>query len=278
MQNYQSDSGIGVGIFRFYCQKIVDGKKFHRAVLAVIIVNSVIVGLQTIPSIKAAVGPTLDQIDTVIVWLFVAELLLRFAAQGFRMFRSPWSVFDTIVVAISVIPATDGLSVLRTLRILRVLRTVSAAPRLRRVVVGLLSSLPGLGAVTTLLCLIFYVSGVIATELFGEAFPDWFGSLPKSVYSLFQIMTLESWSMGIVRPVMEVYGYAWLFFVPFIAISAFTMLNLFIAVVVNALPTESDEEAEQAQAESVSAHDIEQLRKTILDLQEEVRLLRGRDG
>lgn len=125
MQNYQSDSGIGVGIFRFYCQKIVDGKKFHRAVLAVIIVNSVIVGLQTIPSIKAAVGPTLDQIDTVIVWLFVAELLLRFAAQGFRMFRSPWSVFDTIVVAISVIPATDGLSVLRTLRILRVLRTVS---------------------------------------------------------------------------------------------------------------------------------------------------------
>ena len=104
---------------------------------------------------------------------------------------------------------------------------------MRRVVGGLLSALPGLGSVVAILALIFYVAAVMATQLFGEDFPQWFGTLWKSLYSLFQIMTLESWSMGIVRPVMETHPYAWAFFVPFILIATFTMLNLFIAVVVN---------------------------------------------
>ena len=93
------------------------------------------------------------------------------------------------------------------------------------------------------------MAGVVATKLFGEAFPEWFGSLGESLYSLFQIMTLESWSMGIVRPVMMEYPYAWAFFVPFILIATFTMLNLFIAVVVNAMQSKYHEvEAEHAQA------------------------------
>mgnify|MGYP006210843333 CR=1 FL=1 len=100
------------------------------------------------------------------------------------------------------------------------------------------------------LLLVFYVFGVIATHLFGALVPDWFGHLGRSLYTLFQVMTLESWSMGLVRPVMEVYPFAWLYFVPFILIATFMMLNLFIAVIVNAMQSTHEPSAEE-QAELV---------------------------
>jgi voltage-gated sodium channel len=125
--------------------------------------------------------------------------------------------------------------VLRALRILRVLRVISVTPRLRRVVEGLLTALPGMGSVFMLMTLIFYIGAVMSTKLFGDTFPDWFGTLGRSAYSLFQIMTLESWSMGIVRPVMEVFPYAWAFFVPFILATTFVVLNLVVGLVVNSM-------------------------------------------
>ena len=127
------------------------------------------------------------------------------------------------------------MSVLRALRILRVLRVISAAPRLRRVVEGFISAVPGMGSVFLLMAIIFYIGSVIATKLFAGAFPHWFGTMGKSAYSLFQIMTLESWSMGIVRPVMEVYPHAWAFFVPFIIVTTFAVVNLLVGLIVNAM-------------------------------------------
>ena len=160
-----------------------------------------------------------------------------------RFFRDPWSLFDFIVVAIALIPATGNLSVLRALRILRVLRLITVVPSLRRVVGGLITALPGMGSIVVLLSLLFYVFAVMATKLFGQSFPEWFGTIGASAYSLFQIMTLESWSMGIVRPVMEQYPYAWAFFVPFIIVTTFAVLNLFIGIVVNAMQTEHEKAA-----------------------------------
>ena len=125
------------------------------------------------------------------------------------------------------------------------------------------------------LALIFYVSGVMATQIFGDDFPQWFGSLWNSLYSLFQIMTLESWSMGIVRPVMEVHPYAWVFFVPFILIATFTMLNLFIAVVVNAMQSYHDMEAEHAGA---SHTEHAELLAEIRALRTELRALESKRG
>ena len=140
----------------------------------------------------------------------------------------------------------------------------------RRVVGALLSAIPGLGSIAMVLALVFYVSAVIATGLFGADFPEWFGNLGRSVYTLFQVMTLESWSMGIVRPLMDVFPYAWVFFIPFILIATFTMLNLFIAIIVNAMQTVTDAEHEATQAS------IEAAREHIeADLHEEVRALRG---
>ncbi|MCU0839393.1 MAG: ion transporter [Rhodospirillales bacterium] len=245
--------------------RCVEHPAFQRTILALIIINAITLGMETSPSIMAAVGPQLIALDRLILAVFVIELGLRIAAYGRRFFRDPWSLFDLFVVMIALMPQAGPLSVLRALRILRALRLISAVPRLRRVVAALLSAIPGMGAIILLMCLIFYVAAVIATKLFGSRFPEWFGTIGESLYSLFQIMTLESWSMGIVRPVLEVYPHAWAFFVPFILIATFTMLNLFIAVIVNAMQSQHNIEVEQAEA---AAHEE---RAVMLD---EIRALR----
>jgi voltage-gated sodium channel len=160
------------------------------------------------------------------------------------------------VIGIALLPATGSLSVLRALRVLRVMRLISMVPSMRRVASGLLAAIPGLGSVIGIILVILYVFSVMATKIFGGAFPQWFGTLGESFYTLFQVMTLESWSMGVVRPIMEVYPYAWVFFVLFILISTFTMLNLFIAVVVNAMHAEHQREVEQARVEGDAGRDL----------------------
>lgn len=241
----------------------------QNTVLALIIVNAVTLGMETSDSLMAAFGPQLLLLDKAILSVFVAEVVLRLWAHRGAFFRDPWSVFDFTVVAIALLPASGPFSVLRALRVLRVLRILTIVPSMRRVVGGLLAAIPGLSSIAAVLGLIFYVFAVIATKLFGDAFPDWFGTLGRSLYTLFQVMTLESWSMGIVRPLMEVYPYAWTFFVPFILMATFTMLNLFIGVIVSAM--QSFTEAEHA--DTLAA--VDQAREHIeTDLHTEVRALR----
>ncbi len=258
---------------RVRLRRLTDSARFQNVIIVLIAVNAVTLGLETSDTVMARAGGVIMVADRILLSIFAFEILARIIAHGLRFFRDPWSIFDFVVVSVAVVPATENFSVLRALRVLRVLRLASAVPRMRRVVEALMAALPGLGSVVAILCLIFYVAGVMATQMFGDAFPQWFGTLGHSVYSLFQIMTLESWSMGIVRPVMEVYPYAWAFFVTFILISTFTMLNLFIAVVVNAMQSRYHaEEAEQAQA----AHgERAKLLEEIQALRTEVRELRG---
>lgn len=226
----------------------IESPPIQHTLITLILINAVILGLETSAAIMQRWGEGLRVADQIILGVFVVEIVLRIAAHGTRFFREPWSVFDFVVVAIALVPAGGPLAVLRALRVLRVLRLVSMVPSMRRVVSGLLAALPGLGSVFAIILLIFYVGAVIATRLFGAAFPDWFGTLGASAYTLFQVMTLESWSMGIVRPVMGVHPYAWVFFVTFILVSTFTMLNLFIAVIVNAIQGEHEAEARRTEA------------------------------
>ena len=182
---------------------IVDRALFQNFILGVILFNAAILGLETSRTAMAAAGPLIVALDTVCLSIFVVEIALKLFARGPHFFRSGWNLFDFVIVGISLVPAAQGLSVLRALRILRLLRVLSVTPSLRRVVEGLMNALPGMGSVFLLMGIIFYIGSVMATKLFGAAFPDWFGTIGRSAYSLFQIMTLESWSMGIVRPVME---------------------------------------------------------------------------
>jgi voltage-gated sodium channel len=252
----------------------------QRVILALILVNAAILGLETSPSLMASHGPLLIALDQAILALFVVEIAARLVVHRLAFFRDPWSVFDFLVVGIALVPATGQLAVLRALRVLRVLRILTIVPSMRRVVGALLSAIPGLSSIALVLLLIYYVFAVIATNLFAAAYPEWFGDLGRSLYTLFQIMTLESWSMGIARPVMETFPYAWAFFVPFILIATFTMLNLFVAIIVSAMQTyeQSDPKATVAVVEQVRDHieadlhtEVRALREEIAELQQLLR-------
>jgi len=228
---------------------LVERPLFQHFVTAVILVNAVTLGLETSATAMAAAGPLLIALDRIALSIFVVELALKLFAQRARFFRDGWNIFDFIIVGIALVPAAGPFSVLRALRILRVLRLLSVVPSLRKVIASLIGALPGMGSIIAVLFLVFYVGAVLTTKLFGASFPDWFGTIGGSMYSLFQIMTLESWSMGIVRPVMEVYPYAWIFFVPFIVMTSFMVLNLFIAIIVNSMQALHEEEHNRAQDE-----------------------------
>lgn len=252
-------------------RRIVESNRFQNFITAVIAINAIILGLETSPTVMNAAGSVLHVLDQVAVAIFVIELVMKLALYRLAFFKRAWNVFDFTIVAITLMPAGQGVSVLRALRILRAFRLISTVPSMRKVVEALMRAIPGMISVLTLLSLVFYVSAVMATKLFGEGFPDWFGTIGESLYSLFQIMTLESWSMGIVRPVMESYPLAWLFFVPFILVTTFAVLNLFIAIVVDAMSTHVD--VEETQTRDVIELDHQEIMTELRALRSEMSKL-----
>ncbi len=265
-------------------QRFLDRAAVRHIVLALIILNALVLGLETSDAVMASHGTWLRLLDQALLSVFVLEIGLRIVAWRGAFFRDPWSVFDFVVVAIALVPASGPFAVLRALRVLRVLRVLTIVPSMRRVVGGLLAALPGLLSIAMVLLLVFYVFGVIATQLFGDHFPAWFGTLGQSLFTLFQIMTLESWSMGIVRPLMEVFPYAWMFFIPFILVATFTMLNLFIGVIVSAMQTFVSTETETTVAavddarDHIEADSHAEMREIRADLAEIKRMLRDSEA
>lgn len=265
--------------FRNGARQAIESAAFERFITAVIVINAVTLGLETSTGAMRFAGPLLLALDTLALLIFTLEIGLKLAVYRMRFFRRSWNVFDFVIVAISLVPSAGPLSVLRALRILRALRLVSLIPQMRTVVGALLRALPGMGSIVAVLVLIFYVAAVMTTKLFGAGFPQWFGSIGESMYSLFQIMTLESWSMGIVRPVMEVYPFAWAFFVPFIIITSFAVLNLFIALIVNSMQSIHERSLEVAESDARHAHvEREALSRQINELAAEIRELRRQLG
>ncbi|WP_460272580.1 ion transporter [Celeribacter sp. ULVN23_4] len=231
---------------------LLDRPIVRNVIMGVILFNAVILGFETSDRIMARAGALIETLDMICLSIFVVELVAKIYARGLRFFRNGWNLFDFAIVGISLSPVGAGLSVLRALRILRLLRVVSVLPSLRRVVEAFIMALPGMASVFLLTGIIFYIGSVIATKLYGPTFPEWFGTLGSSLYTLFQVMTLESWSMGVVRPVMEVHPQAWLFFVPFILITAFAVMNLVVGLIVS---TMQDAHAEEEHAATDSYRD-----------------------
>lgn len=250
-------------------QGVIENARTQKVITVLIALNAVTLGLETSETVMTAAGPFIIFFDRLFLLVFTAEILAKLIVYRGRIHKDPWNIFDILVIGIAWLPATGNLSVLRAFRILRVLRLISAVPSMRRVVTALLNAIPGMGSIVALLGLIYYVFAVMATKLFGSSFPAWFGTIGESAYSLFQVMTLESWSMGIVRPVMEVYPLAWLFFVPFILVTSFTVLNLFIGIIVDAMHSQHLADAEEAAASESEARAADT--KQILD---EIRILR----
>lgn len=238
-------------------REIVSSDWFARAILGVILVNALLLGLDADVRGHTDFGPAIRVLDSLITGIFVAEIGLKLFADRLRFFRSGWNFFDLGVVLISLIPDAGAFLVLRALRVFRVFRVFSVLPALRRVIDALLKAIPGMGAILAVLTVLFYVMAVMATTLFsGDArapMHEMFGSVPASAFTLFQIMTLDGWSSEIVRVVMVRHPWAWLFFIPFIVITSFAVLNLFIAVIVQSLQEEHEQHLrEQAAKEAVN--------------------------
>lgn len=263
------------GGVRSALERLVYHPVFERVILGVIILNAITLGLETSKSVMARSGTLLEVLDHIMIAIFVAELAMRIVALGRRFWTDPWCLFDFAVVAITLVPATGNLSILRALRILRAMRLISAVPSVRRVVSSLLTAIPSMSAVIFLLLLINYIFAVMTTSMFGEKFPEMFGSIGASFYTLFQIMTLEGWSGDVVRPVMNAYPWAWAVFVPYIVVVTFAVLNLFIGIIVDAMNTNAQAEAERVI--EVTEGEYHHLLSEIRALRGEVRQLQSSD-
>lgn len=219
-------------------RRFVENSLFQNFILAVIILNSVLLGVMTYPKAMSAYGSFLHLICNICVGIFTVEIILKLLCYGRKFFQSGWNNFDFIIVLISLVPTAGAFSsfrVFRILRALRALRLVTRLEKLRVIVQAIIDSIPNVGWASGLLLVIFYIFSIMGTTMFSADFPDWFGTLGKSMYTLFQVMTLESWSMGIARPVIAQFPYAWVYFVSFILVSSFIVMNVIVGVVVNAI-------------------------------------------
>lgn len=262
--------------WRIKIEEFVQLPFVQHFIVFLILLNALFMGLETSPTVTEWIGEPLAIIDHFILGIFIIEIALMMLARGWRYFLDPWGVFDFLVVGIALVPATETLAVLRALRVLRVLRLINKIESMKKVVAGLLGSLASLGSVVSLLLIVFYVAAVVATNVFGREFPEYFGDLGKTFFSLFQVMTLESWSDGIARPVMEKFPYAWIFFVLFILIATFVVINLFIAVIVDSLSNVNKDEETELDHDALFLHnelmalksEMSEIKKMLLDLTE----------
>lgn len=245
-----SGPAAAAGLRRRIAQ-VVHSAAFRNAILGVIVFNAICLGLDTDGQFHARWGPLLARIDMLVTGVFVAEIALKLYADRWSFWKDGWNIFDFTIVALSVAMIGSEVTVLRVfrlfriVRVLRVFRLFGVVPALRRVVDALFKAIPGISAIMAVLALLFYVASVITTDLFGREAPEQFGSLGASVFTLFQIMTGDGWS-DVVRTIMDHHPWAWLFFIPFIVLTSFAVLNLFIAVIVDALQTEHVQAVEGA--------------------------------
>ncbi|GAB3484149.1 ion transporter [Nocardiopsis coralliicola] len=260
--------------------RIVDSRWFQAVVVVLILLNAVSLGLETYEDELRAAEGLFTAVETTFVALFALELALKMYAHGLSFFRNPWNWFDMFVVGIAAVPVTEGFSVLRLLRILRVLRLVSVLPQMRHIIGALFRSVPGMGTVIGLLLITVYTSAVLAEKLFEDVAPEYFGDLGTSLYSLFVVLTTENWP-DIADAVIEDRPWAAGFFVLYIIITAFILLNLVIGVIVTALEEEvgaqrweEDQELEQEQHQAVLGQ-LAALSAQVERLSEQVAVLGG---
>ncbi|MEA3354253.1 MAG: ion transporter [Campylobacterota bacterium] len=243
----------------------VESKMFQNAIVALIILNGITMGLETSKSIMSDYGVFINLFDRLVIFIFTIEIILRIYVHRVSFFKDPWSLFDFTIVAISLAPASNGFEIFRVLRVLRLFRLITVVPQMRKIILALVKVIPGMASIAGLLMLFFYIFAIMATHLYGDSFPRWFGTLGESFYTLFQIMTLESWSMGIVRPIMEVDPNAWMFFIPFIFMVTFIMINLIVAVVVDAM---SELAADSCEKEDETVLEVKELKNEIKELKQ----------
>ena len=233
---------------REFCKRIVANPWFDRIIIALILLNAVVLGLETSPELMSRYGETMTLINHLVLAVFVLEAIMKITAVAPRFglyFGDGWNLFDFTIVVLSLIPATGEFAMIaRLARLMRVMRLVSALPELRLIVATLIRSIPGFANVILLLSIIFYIYGVAGYHIFHEHDPVHWRNLGISLLTLFRVLTLEDWT-DVMYTAMQLNPYSWLFFVSFVVVATFVVINLFIAVVINNLEAAKQEQLVQ---------------------------------
>lgn len=269
--------GGGVLFFEW----LTDNPPFKTFILLVIVANSIMLGYDAHFGPTNPYHPLIERWDNYFLYIFTAELVLEFLAQGPRRYvRDGWNLFDCVIVGLSYLSAIPGITALRTFRVLRIFRLVSNVPQMRRVVEALVGALPGIIATTMVLAVVFYIGAVMSTTLFRTE--DGFHNLGESALTLFSLTQFDGWGDTISR-LDQHYPYAWLFLMTFTVIAAFAVLNLFIGVIVDAVQETRNVVTEEIREEvaeiegdvediAVAQEDAATMQRHILD---EVRAMRA---
>lgn len=261
-------------------RKIVEARWFEPVMIGLILFNGLLIGLETSKAFVAQYGDWLHFGNDVILGVFIIEVILKLAAVAPRFglyFRNGWNLFDFTVVLLSLIPATGEFAlVARLVRVLRVLRLVSTVPQLRLIVATLVRSIPSMGHVILLMSILFYIYAVTGFHLFHEHDAEHWGTLGAALLTLFQMVTLEGW-VDVMDTAMEAHPWSWIYFVSFVLIGTFVMLNLFIAVVINNLDASKAAELEELRDPVTHEEVLQELKRTrdaLADLQHRLETLR----
>ncbi len=233
--------------------RITTSSIFSIFIVVVILTNAVIIGMETYPAMLTRFGPFLHLADSIILGIFVVEIVLKIIACRRRpqdFFCDGWNVFDFIIVAAAFVPGIENqTTILRLIRLLRVLRLMSALPSMQVMVVAVIHSIPAIGQMALLASLLFYVYAVIGQTWFGMHDPQYWGTIHIALLSLFRVLTLEDWT-DLMYSTMEAYPYSWIFFVSFVLFATFVIFNMLIGVILNSM----DEARKTIREEHARAH------------------------
>ncbi|CAG9620058.1 ion transporter [Sutcliffiella rhizosphaerae] len=249
---------------------IVNHSIFMKVVMGVILLNAILVGVETYPDLRRENASLIHSFEVFFLWFFTIEIILRMLAEKkiSHFFHSKWNVFDFVIVAgVLIFSGTYFISAIRILRVFRVLRAITVVPSLQRLVTAFLKTIPSLGTIMLLLSLVFYIFSVLGVLFFGDIFPEYFGTLHLALVTLFQIITLDSWASGIFRPIFEQLPFSWIYFVSFILIGTFIVLNLIVGEIINNIQ-EAREEEQQNDKVEISKQELAKIRNEIAELKE----------
>jgi voltage-gated sodium channel len=244
---------------RAWCRRMVENAWFNRVIVAVLLANAIAIGMRTAASVSRSLDPLLVGIEVAVVVIFVLEMIIKITGYGVGFFREAWNWFDLIVIILSIVPASGTLLMLRTVRILRTFRLIGVIPSMRRVVNALFTAVPGLVSILLLLLLVQYTSAIAAVQMFGAVAPAEFGSLGSSLLTMFNVMT-QGWQ-PVADEVLAARPLSWIFFVGYIVLTGFIVLNLLIAVIVNAMERQVVEVAAAKEEKVERSHHAELMRE-----------------
>ena len=269
---------------RDFAHRLTKSHKFEYFIVGLILINAVLVGVETLPRVMQHYDHWIMLGFQITLIIFIVEAALKMFAQWprpDRYFRDGWNVFDFAIIVLALVPATGGFAIVaRMARLLRLLRLVSAVQELRLIVATLVRSIPSMLHIVVLMSLIVYVYAIIGYQLFHEHDPEHWRNLGISLLSLFRVVTLEDWT-DIMYKAMELHPLTWMYFVSFVVLGTFVVINLFIAVVINNLDEAKQErlrDLEQAPTADSLLSELRATQQSLRRLEEQLQRRQEDDG